>query len=144
MTKNALNQKDFTFHFICTQTLKCPFVFFHNRASTSTQAKPKHPEESVPPPESSQKAPSIKLPPPPGKSFQLEADLRAIGNQPEVVYRYLKVGFSEKKKHTHTHNSKQAINHCLVVSFSKLSQRRTSAFSRAPLNLTSSHRSCRR
>ncbi|XP_019751906.1 RNA polymerase II-associated protein 3 isoform X1 [Hippocampus comes] len=59
-------------------------------ASTSTQAKPKHPEESVLPLESSHKAPSIKLPPPPGKSFQLEADLRTIGNQPEVVYRYLK------------------------------------------------------
>ncbi|XP_076008630.1 RNA polymerase II-associated protein 3 isoform X2 [Genypterus blacodes] len=30
------------------------------------------------------------LPPPPTSGFQLEADLRKIGNQPEVVYRYLK------------------------------------------------------
>ncbi|XP_026183087.1 RNA polymerase II-associated protein 3 isoform X2 [Mastacembelus armatus] len=29
-------------------------------------------------------------PPPPTNSFQLEADLRKIGNQPEVVYRYLR------------------------------------------------------
>ncbi|XP_077449936.1 RNA polymerase II-associated protein 3 [Stigmatopora argus] len=35
-------------------------------------------------------APVINLPPPPSKSFQLEADLRTIGNQPEVVYAYLK------------------------------------------------------
>nr|XP_020474857.1 RNA polymerase II-associated protein 3 isoform X2 [Monopterus albus] len=30
------------------------------------------------------------LPPPPTNSFQLEADLRKIGNQPEVIYRYLR------------------------------------------------------
>ncbi|XP_061124204.1 RNA polymerase II-associated protein 3 [Syngnathus typhle] len=47
-----------------------------------TQAKMDHLEESV--------HLSINLPPPPCKSFQLEADLRMIGNQPEVVYRYLK------------------------------------------------------
>ncbi|XP_045928187.1 RNA polymerase II-associated protein 3 [Micropterus dolomieu] len=29
-------------------------------------------------------------PPPPTNSFQLEADLRKIGNQPEVIYRYLR------------------------------------------------------
>ncbi|XP_077400765.1 RNA polymerase II-associated protein 3 isoform X2 [Vanacampus margaritifer] len=60
------------------------------QASTCTQAKQKHPEKSVPPPESSHKATSISLPPPPSKSFQLEADLRMIGKQPDVVYRYLK------------------------------------------------------
>ncbi|XP_049616496.1 RNA polymerase II-associated protein 3 [Syngnathus scovelli] len=49
-----------------------------------TQAKMDHLEESVLP------HPSINLPPPPSKSFQLEADLRMIGNQPEVVYKYLK------------------------------------------------------
>uniref|UniRef100_A0A4W6D3J0 RNA polymerase II-associated protein 3 n=1 Tax=Lates calcarifer TaxID=8187 RepID=A0A4W6D3J0_LATCA len=31
------------------------------------------------------------LPPPPTSSFQLEADLRKIGKQPEVIYRYLRV-----------------------------------------------------
>ncbi|GAA6227015.1 RNA polymerase II-associated protein 3 [Lates japonicus] len=30
------------------------------------------------------------LPPPPTSSFQLEADLRKIGKQPEVIYRYLR------------------------------------------------------
>ncbi|XP_077355023.1 RNA polymerase II-associated protein 3 [Festucalex cinctus] len=67
----------------------CPSLS-SDQGSTCTQAKRKHPEESVPPTDSSNKAPSIILPPPPGKSFQLEADLRAIGNQPDVVYRYLK------------------------------------------------------
>lgn len=32
-----------------------------------------------------------ELPPPPSSSFQLEAELRKIGNQPEAVYRYLRV-----------------------------------------------------
>lgn len=32
-----------------------------------------------------------ELPPPPSNSFQLEAQLHTIGNQPEVVYRYLRV-----------------------------------------------------
>lgn len=31
-----------------------------------------------------------ELPPPPSSSFQLEAELRKIGNQPEAVYRYLR------------------------------------------------------
>ncbi|TWW64474.1 RNA polymerase II-associated protein 3 [Takifugu flavidus] len=31
-----------------------------------------------------------ELPPPPSNSFQLEAQLHTIGNQPEVVYRYLR------------------------------------------------------
>uniref|UniRef100_A0A3Q1HJB0 RNA polymerase II-associated protein 3 n=1 Tax=Anabas testudineus TaxID=64144 RepID=A0A3Q1HJB0_ANATE len=30
------------------------------------------------------------LPPPPTNSFQLESDLRKIGNQPEVIYRFLR------------------------------------------------------
>lgn len=31
------------------------------------------------------------LPPPPTNSFQLEAELRKIGQQPEMIYRYLRV-----------------------------------------------------
>ncbi|XP_061570331.1 RNA polymerase II-associated protein 3 [Cololabis saira] len=31
-----------------------------------------------------------ELPPPPTNSFQLESDLRKIGNQPQVIYRYLR------------------------------------------------------
>ncbi|XP_034382637.1 RNA polymerase II-associated protein 3 isoform X2 [Cyclopterus lumpus] len=31
-----------------------------------------------------------ELPPPPANSFQLEADLRKVGHQPEVIYRYLR------------------------------------------------------
>ncbi|XP_072235220.1 RNA polymerase II-associated protein 3 [Leuresthes tenuis] len=45
------------------------------------------PKESVCPPPSSTET---GLPPPPANSFQLESDLRKIGNQPEVIYRYLK------------------------------------------------------
>ncbi|KAF5907947.1 RNA polymerase II-associated protein 3, partial [Clarias magur] len=33
---------------------------------------------------------SVQLPPPPTSSFQLEADLRTIGNHPELTYQYLK------------------------------------------------------
>lgn len=36
-------------------------------------------------------SPPPELPPPPSNSFQLEAQLHTIGNQPEVVYRYLRV-----------------------------------------------------
>lgn len=32
------------------------------------------------------------IPPPPTSSFQFEADLRTIGNHPELTYQYLKVG----------------------------------------------------
>lgn len=34
--------------------------------------------------------PVMDIPPPPANSFQLEADLRKIGSQPEIVYSYLK------------------------------------------------------
>ncbi|XP_057711114.1 RNA polymerase II-associated protein 3 isoform X2 [Corythoichthys intestinalis] len=44
-------------------------------------------EITDPPPENTT---VTNLPPPPSKAFQLEADLRAIGNQPEVLYAYLK------------------------------------------------------
>ncbi|KAM9846179.1 RNA polymerase II-associated protein 3 isoform 1-T2 [Aulostomus maculatus] len=44
-------------------------------------------EEPLPPAELSAVSP---LPPPPITSFQLEADLRKIGKQPEVIYRYLR------------------------------------------------------
>uniref|UniRef100_A0AAX7SNT8 RNA polymerase II-associated protein 3 n=1 Tax=Astatotilapia calliptera TaxID=8154 RepID=A0AAX7SNT8_ASTCA len=57
--------------------------------------QPKQPEQAEtvhPPPEPSTEPSSTgtDLPPPPTNSFQLEADLRRIGNQPETVYRYLK------------------------------------------------------
>ncbi|XP_060927181.1 RNA polymerase II-associated protein 3 [Limanda limanda] len=44
------------------------------------------------PPETTTNTPSsVKdLPPPPTSSFQLEADIRKIGKQPEVIYRYLR------------------------------------------------------
>ncbi|CAK6959849.1 RNA polymerase II-associated protein 3 isoform X1 [Scomber scombrus] len=57
------------------------------------QTKEPAQEEITPPPpaEPSAKPSSILTdpPPPPTSSFQLEADLRKIGNQPEVIYRYL-------------------------------------------------------
>ncbi|XP_034529880.1 RNA polymerase II-associated protein 3 [Notolabrus celidotus] len=67
-------------------------------SSSSDQAPSTRPtkqtvkEEMVHPPEpSTNPSPSVpELPPPPTNSFQLEADLRKIGNQPEVIYNYLK------------------------------------------------------
>lgn len=50
------------------------------------QAETVSPAEPSPEPSSTATDP----PPPPTNSFQLEADLRRIGNQPEIVYRYLK------------------------------------------------------
>uniref|UniRef100_A0A668AYQ2 RNA polymerase II-associated protein 3 n=1 Tax=Myripristis murdjan TaxID=586833 RepID=A0A668AYQ2_9TELE len=41
-------------------------------------------------PSASVAAAALDLPPPPTSSFQLEADLRKIGKQPESVYRYLR------------------------------------------------------
>ncbi|XP_071358436.1 RNA polymerase II-associated protein 3 [Trachinotus anak] len=42
------------------------------------------------PPEPSTDPSTTDLSPPPNTSFQLEADLRKIGKQPEVIYRYLR------------------------------------------------------
>lgn len=63
--------------------------------SQASEKQPKQPEQAEtvhPPPEPSTEPSSAgtDLPPPPTNSFQLEADLRRIGNQPETVYRYLK------------------------------------------------------
>ncbi|XP_075316032.1 RNA polymerase II-associated protein 3-like [Odontesthes bonariensis] len=44
------------------------------------------PAEEAPPPPPAEEAP----PPPPASSFQLEADLRQLGNRPEQIYRYLR------------------------------------------------------
>ncbi|XP_071057845.1 RNA polymerase II-associated protein 3 isoform X3 [Pseudochaenichthys georgianus] len=46
---------------------------------------PNRQQEVAPPPPS-----AADLPPPPTNSFQLEADLRKLGQQPEVIYRYLR------------------------------------------------------
>lgn len=45
---------------------------------------------AVPAPSASTSPTVTDLPPPPTNSFQLESDLRKIGNQPEVIYRYLR------------------------------------------------------
>lgn len=56
-------------------------------ASSSRQTK----QTSHPPEPSTSPGPTVAdLPPPPSNSFQLEADLRKIGNQPELIYRYLR------------------------------------------------------
>ncbi|KAJ4921778.1 hypothetical protein JOQ06_025946 [Pogonophryne albipinna] len=47
--------------------------------------RPSRQQEVAPPPPS-----AADLPPPPTNSFQLEADLRKLGQQPEVIYRYLR------------------------------------------------------
>ncbi|XP_070785115.1 RNA polymerase II-associated protein 3 [Enoplosus armatus] len=58
----------------------------------SRQTKQPAQEEILhPPPPSNNPSPTVtEPPPPPTNSFQLEADLRKIGHQPEVIYRYLK------------------------------------------------------
>ncbi|XP_074554628.1 RNA polymerase II-associated protein 3 isoform X2 [Halichoeres trimaculatus] len=63
-----------------------------DQVTSSRQPKQASQEEMAPTPEtSSNPSPSVTdLPPPPTNSFQLEADLRKIGNQPEVIYRYLR------------------------------------------------------
>lgn len=63
-----------------------------SQASEKQSKQPEQAETFHPPPEPSAEPSSTgtDLPPPPTNSFQLEADLRRIGNQPETVYRYLK------------------------------------------------------
>ncbi|KAK5876337.1 hypothetical protein CesoFtcFv8_025703 [Champsocephalus esox] len=51
----------------------------------SLPERPNRQQEVAPPPPS-----AADLPPPPTNSFQLEADLRKLGQQPEVIYRYLR------------------------------------------------------
>uniref|UniRef100_A0A671YL07 RNA polymerase II-associated protein 3 n=1 Tax=Sparus aurata TaxID=8175 RepID=A0A671YL07_SPAAU len=62
------------------------------RAASNRKPKQPAPEETVhlPQPSASPSSTVTELPPPPTNSFQLEADLRKIGNQPEVIYRYLR------------------------------------------------------
>nr|XP_046234689.1 RNA polymerase II-associated protein 3 [Scatophagus argus] len=52
---------------------------------------PAQEEITHPPQPSADPSPTVTdLPPPPTNSFQLEAELRKIGNQPEAIYRYLR------------------------------------------------------
>uniref|UniRef100_A0A3Q3Q3E8 RNA polymerase II-associated protein 3 n=1 Tax=Monopterus albus TaxID=43700 RepID=A0A3Q3Q3E8_MONAL len=61
-----------------------PFKAFFRQAKQSAQ-------EDIPSTLSTNPSWTVAdLPPPPTNSFQLEADLRKIGNQPEVIYRYLR------------------------------------------------------
>uniref|UniRef100_H3CN74 RNA polymerase II-associated protein 3 n=1 Tax=Tetraodon nigroviridis TaxID=99883 RepID=H3CN74_TETNG len=53
------------------------------------QARQEEVADGAPPPCSPSPS-DTELPPPPSNSFQLEAQLHKIGNQPEVVYRYLR------------------------------------------------------
>ncbi|XP_055367090.1 RNA polymerase II-associated protein 3 isoform X2 [Betta splendens] len=58
----------------------------------SSQVRQPVPEDSARPTErpTNPSSTPADLPPPPTNSFQLEADLRKIGEQPEVIYRYLR------------------------------------------------------
>ncbi|XP_059181867.1 RNA polymerase II-associated protein 3 [Centropristis striata] len=60
--------------------------------SVRRQTKQAEQEKMVHPPKCPESSSSTEtdLPPPPSSSFQLEADLRKIGNQPQVIYRYLR------------------------------------------------------
>ncbi|KAM6895618.1 RNA polymerase II-associated protein 3 [Xenentodon cancila] len=59
-------------------------------ASSHTPDQPPPQEHTAHPPEPSTFLTETDVPPPPTNSFQLESDLRKIGNQPQVIYRYLK------------------------------------------------------
>ncbi|XP_070848596.1 RNA polymerase II-associated protein 3 [Chaetodon trifascialis] len=62
-----------------------------DQVPSSRQSKQAVQEITHPPEPSADPSPTVTdLPPPPTNSFQLEADLRKIGNQPEVIYRYLR------------------------------------------------------
>ncbi|XP_037616866.1 RNA polymerase II-associated protein 3 isoform X2 [Sebastes umbrosus] len=64
-----------------------------DQVPASRQTKqPAQQEVAHPPPapSASSSSTAVDLPPPPTSSFQLEADLRKIGHQPEVIYRYLR------------------------------------------------------
>ncbi|KAF7667560.1 hypothetical protein LDENG_00057240 [Lucifuga dentata] len=64
-----------------------------NQAPASKQKTQPAQEEIVHHPEPSDRLSSTVtevLPPPPTNSFQLETDLRKIGNQPDAVYRYMR------------------------------------------------------
>ncbi|CAF88448.1 unnamed protein product [Tetraodon nigroviridis] len=56
---------------------------------STQQARQEEVADGAPPPCSPSPS-DTELPPPPSNSFQLEAQLHKIGNQPEVVYRYLR------------------------------------------------------
>lgn len=72
---------------------RVPLLF--PRAPARKQTKQPAEEITHPPEPSTSPSPTVtELPPPPANSFQLEADLRKIGNQPEVIYRYLRVSLS--------------------------------------------------
>lgn len=75
-----------------------PCVLFPRVPSESKQPKrPAQAEAASHPPLSTRHSLTVgELPPPPSSSFQLEAELRKIGNQPEAVYRYLRVSRSLK------------------------------------------------
>ncbi|XP_041819936.1 RNA polymerase II-associated protein 3 isoform X2 [Chelmon rostratus] len=62
-----------------------------DQVPSNRQSKQPVKEISHPPEPSAHPSSTVTdLPPPPTNSFQLEADLRKIGNQPEVIYRYLR------------------------------------------------------
>uniref|UniRef100_A0A7N6AEG9 RNA polymerase II-associated protein 3 n=1 Tax=Anabas testudineus TaxID=64144 RepID=A0A7N6AEG9_ANATE len=76
--------------FYSFHTVNCLFLF--PRLPASRQTKQPVQKDSPHPSEPSAKPYSTPsdLPPPPTNSFQLESDLRKIGNQPEVIYRFLR------------------------------------------------------
>lgn len=83
------------------------FSYFRGPEGDAVRAQTqKHREETVSIPTEPPATPSTEVvPPAPTNSFQLEADLRKIGNGPEVIYKYLKVGvelkYDEKRNITH-------------------------------------------
>ncbi|XP_029350873.1 RNA polymerase II-associated protein 3 [Echeneis naucrates] len=58
----------------------------HTHKRQPAQKDSPHPPE----PPTNLSTSAAHLPPPPSSSFQLEADLRKIGRQPEVIFRYLR------------------------------------------------------
>lgn len=77
--------------------------FSSSSSRTSDEGPSRQPaqEETSEPPAPSSPAPLTEtdVPPPPASTFQLESDLRRIRNQPELVYRYLRVSFKSETLH---------------------------------------------
>lgn len=89
---------DFTDDFFRFCVFESFLLLFH-RPVQRMQEETSAPSETTPTAAPSETTPTAAppstvtdLPPPPTSSFQLEATLRKIGKQPEVIYRYLRVG----------------------------------------------------
>lgn len=98
------------------------FSYFRGHEGYAVRAQTqKHREATVSEPTEPPATPSTEVvPPAPTNSFQLEADLRKIGNGPEVIYKYLKVGVELKYDEKQYYTSKRidiSMSYVQIVKF---------------------------